>query len=92
MKFSIVRDVVLAMALGLCTLASGAFAKSTDATVDADTAACTQAKDNKACWEAYAYLLEKIGAATNNGGKRSINPILPAAFRHRREELRAQGA
>lgn len=79
MQFSIVREVVLAMALGLCTLASGAFAKSTDATVDADTAACTQAKDNKACWEAYAYLLEKIGAATNNGDEALLSRLRSVA-------------
>ncbi|WP_341197349.1 hypothetical protein [Hyphomonas chukchiensis] len=45
----------LGAAIALMALAPSALAESTDATLKADMAACKQAKDNKACEEAYDY-------------------------------------
>lgn len=53
----------LGAAIALMALAPSALAESTDATVKADMAACTQENDKKACEQAYDYFAARLDDA-----------------------------
>lgn len=77
---SLIRNLrFVALALFLAMPIASAHAQSTDATIKADTSACKQSNDHKACERAYDYLKAKMEAASGRKADNFIKDMVVMA-------------